>query len=185
MIILIIIELIFVLLVLFAIYTFLRALFIRISFLKKLKAIAKEKNYVIIRKRAFFASFFKNASVPDVILKTNDTEYLIRFITCKTRKSFYHFASREYFAHTIKIVFALPLSKEASHLSIFPTFRYLPPLRRELCGGSEEIKYQTVLLFSPAPVEICYENRVLSNGSRLEDCLIYNGNGFIDFLKSN
>ena len=184
MIFLIFFELIFVAILLFAIYTFVRAVFIRISFLKKLKALSKEKNYVIIKKRAFFASFFKNAPVPDVILKTNDTEYLIRFITCKARKSFYHFASREYFAHTIKVVFALPLSKEATHLSIFPTFRYLPTLRQEFCEESGGTKHQTVLLFSPAPVEICYQNRVLSNGSMLEDCLIYNGNGFIDYLKS-
>ena len=184
MIFLIFFELLFVAILLFAIYTFLRAVLIRISFLRKLKALSKKKDYVIIRKRAFFASFFKNAPVPDVILKTNDTEYLIRFITCKVRKSFYHFASREYFAHTIKVVFALPLSKEASHLSILPTFRYLPALRPEFCGESEEIKRQPVLLFSPAPVEICYENRVLSNGSMLEDYMIYNGNGFIDYLKS-
>ena len=117
------------------------------------------------------------------VLKTNEKNYLIRFITCRKRKRFYHFASAEYYAFYSKLFFALPLAKKEESLNIQETFRYLPPLADSFICKEEDLETETILLFSPAPVEISYNGKILSNGSMLEGSTVYNGNGFLDFLR--
>ena len=176
------IELLIVVLLAVNIYSFFRAVFIRSSFLKKLRVLSREKGYSLRAERKGFASFFKKSSLPDLILKAGDTEYLIRFITCFKRKRFYHFANSEYFAYFSRIFFALPLASKEEDLKGNERFSRIPPLREEYLKEEADVKKQVVLLFNPSPVEITYGSKVVSNGDKIEDCIIYSGKGFLDLF---
>ena len=177
-----IIEALIVVYIITSVYSFVRAVIIRSSFLKKLRSIVSEKGYTLKSERKAFASFFKSASAPDLILETKETKYLIRFITCYKRKRFYHFANEQYYAFYSKLFFALPLAKQEESLRGQEKFRYLPPLDQKYIDEKAEEKPQNVFLFSPAPVEITHLGKILSNGDKIENHLIFSGKGFLEYL---
>jgi hypothetical protein len=174
-----IIELLIIISIVTSIYSFFRAVVIRFSFLKKLRELASRKGYTLTEKRKRVASLFKHSSLPDIVFEAEGKKYLIRFITCFKRKRFYHFANAEYFAYFAKIFFVLPLAKKEEDLKGNERFRRIPPLDEQYA----DLESQVVLLFNPAPVEITYGSKVISNGDHIENCIIYSAKGFLELFE--
>lgn len=170
-----------------ATYNLVRAVILRLAFLKKLASLCKRKGYKVQKTRLWFASFFAYSEKPDRIVLCDSIRYNIRFITCRARKRFYYFVNSNYYIRIAKMIVALPAARIASEYNPFIKFGYIPPLDSEYTDGEA----QTILLFNPAPVEITARNSsgtgkiIIGNGDTLDGCLAFNGNGFINFLKED
>ena len=88
-------------------YNWIKALILRASFKRKLTKISSKRNYKIKIVGGFWKSLFKYTSKPDIILKTNSQTYMVRFVTCRARKRFYHFVTPEYYAKYMKLFFTM------------------------------------------------------------------------------
>lgn len=157
-----------------------RALTLRIKFYKNLQN-SCDKNGINFRKtRTFLSTFFMHSSKPDLVVETQDTEYLIRFITCRSKGRNYHFPSPEFYVSSLystHVMSGLGLHSLAS-------FRHLPSMN-ELSSEKESVQ---VLLFNPSPREITYvdqdkaQKALATNGTRYEGILFCNAQGFLDLL---
>lgn len=167
-----------------ATYNLIRAIILRLVFLAKLNSLCKKRGYKALKTRLWFASFFAYSNKPDRVVICDGKNINIRFITCRARKRFYYFVNSNYYIRCAKIIVALPAARVASESTPFIKFRYIPPLDKKYTVGD----VKNILLFSPAPVEITARNSsgtgkvAIGNGSELDGCLAFNGNGFIDSL---
>ena len=178
----------FVLFVLKGIYNWVRAIILRFMLYAKLGRISRENGYTIETPRFILASFFKLSAKPDVIIRTSDTEYIVRIITCRARKRIYHFANHEWFVRAFRYYILSLAFHSGEPLTVTKICKYLPPLGEEYisCG---ELRRQVVLLFNPSPLEITYTTRtnqreIGTNGSDFDGWMIYNAKGFTNALTS-
>lgn len=172
-------------------FNHIRAVVLRVKFYFNLRALCTKNNYKTEYPRNLFASFFKYSSKPDIIIKADGIEYILRFITCKARKRTYFFMTSEHYLKCMKLYFAMPLARASTDVDMLAAYKYIPPVKERYTSDTDGIERRTVFLFNPAPVDITTVNSsgtgrvVVGNGSVIDGCLAYNGNGFINFLKED
>lgn len=165
-------------------YNWVRAIFLRLSFLIGLGRICRENGFELKKPRAAFASFFRYSPKPDIIVKTGDAEYLIRLITCRARKRIYHFADHEWFVRALRLMLLL-MSAPGESLTLFRKLKRLPPLDEKYLTPDSKV----ILLFNPSPIVITFtthSNRreIGADSADFDGWLIYSANGFKKLLKS-
>lgn len=178
----------FVLFILKGIYNWIHAIILRVMLYAKLGKICREKGYEIQKPRSIFASFFRLSSAPDVIIRTSDTEYLLRIITCRARKRVYHFVNHEWFVRAFRYYVLSLAFHSGEPLTVTKICKYLPPLDGKYI--IPDCKQQVVLLFNPSPLEISYTTRsnqreIGGNDSDFDGWLIYNAKGFAKLLTND
>lgn len=173
--------------VLLCIFNFIRSVFIRASFLLKLKKQCNQLEYTFTRRRRFFSGLLFRKGTPDLIVSTKDTEYLVRFVTCFARKRFYYFVSPYFFVRYVVLHFAPRGANKELPLRLFEMDGHLPAFSEEPTEECSALKRQKVMLFNPSPVEISYAAgkegiQIAGNGSVYEDWVIYSGGGFLSVI---
>ncbi len=167
------------------IYNIVRATILRVAFMSKLSKLCRDKKYKLTFTRNPAASFFRVSSSPDITLKTDDTEYVIRLITCRHRKRIWYFINDRTYVRVFRVFFALRYSHRMDPFDISKKLGHIPPLDKKYIKSSSTPVY----IFNPSPVEINYisednEKKLGGNGSRIHTTTIYNGNGFLNMLGS-
>lgn len=163
-----------------SLFSFARALILRISFYRKLSIFAQNNKFKLKKTRNILASFFCFSSKPDLILKVADKEYLIRFVTCMNQNLFYNFPTDEYYIRFERVL-SLPFNPTGR-------FRYLPPLKEEFLGKNEKKVF--VLLFAPSLAKVSYLNnektqrKWTGNTKEIGNWLVYKEMAFLDFLQA-
>lgn len=180
------ILILFILAVLKGIYNGIHAVILRASFYVKLGKIGRKKGCDIEKPRCMPASFFGYSRRPDIIVRTADTEYLVRIITCRARKRIYHFVDHEWFVRAFRLYLLMPFLSGESY-TILKRCKHLPPLDGSYINAGER-RQQVVLLFNPSPLDITYTTRsnrreIGSNGADFDGWLIYNSKGFLKLLE--
>ena len=168
--------------VLKAIYNILRAVILRIALYSRLSGICKKRGYELEKPRAIFASFFGYSKKPDIIIRTGETDYLVRIITCRARKRHYHFVSHEWFVRVFRYYILSLAFHSGTPLTLFKTAKYLPPLNEKYLAPDGKNK-RVILLFNPSPLEITFTSKsnrreIGSNGTDFDGWTIYNGKAF-------
>ena len=171
-------------------YNWIKALILRASFKQKLTKISSKRNYKIKIVGGFWKSLFKYTSKPDIILKTNSQTYMVRFVTCRARKRFYHFVTPEYYAKYMKLFFTMmaPSRRDVGSSQIgvrlFETSGYIPDFDEEHTKKYDNVK--RILLFNPAPIVITCncdgKKEIAGNGSQFCNYTIYTAKGFLNLL---
>lgn len=166
------------------IYNWLHAIILRIALYSKLHKVCKKRGYEIEKPRFIFASFFLYSSKPDIIIRSDSTEYLIRIITCRARKRIYHFVNHEWFVRLYRLYILLPFLME--DIALFKRAKHLPLLDEKYIQERGRKKL-VVLLFNPSPLEITYTTRtnrreIGTNGTNFDGWVIYNGKAFAQAL---
>ena len=177
----------FILFILKGIYNWVHAIILRISMYAKLGKICHEKDFEIIKPRNMFASMFRFSSKPDIVIRTDGTEYLIRLITCRARKRVYHFVNHEWFVRAFRYYILTLAFHSGTPFTLTKRCKYLPPLDEKYISAESDRKHQIVLLFNPSPLEITYTTKtnrreIGGNGSFFDGWLIYNANAFAKHL---
>ena len=129
-----------------SVISFVRAFIDRVSFYKRLKQICKEQNYKITFSRKILASFFRYSNKPDIIIETQNKNYLLRFITCKNKNLIYRFPSSEWYVSFEKIISA-PINPTGK-------FKHLPAFNR--IYYNDRVENELVMVFSPHIPKISY-----------------------------
>lgn len=169
-----------------SIFNWLRTIYHRTKLYVNLGKLCRKNTYEMQNVRLPIATLFTYSSKPDIIIKTDDTEYIIRLITCRARKRIYHFANHEFFARAMRVTFMQRFATNPTTYTLFKHFKHLPPLdEKYLTDG--DLKKQVVLLFNPSPLEISYTSKgskkeIGGNGSNFDGWMIYNAKGFIKLL---
>lgn len=177
----------FVLFLLKGVYNWVHAAVLRVMLYSKLGAICRKKGYELQKPRFVFASFFRLSSEPDVIIRTPETEYLLRIITCRARKRVYHFVNHEWFVRAFRYYVLSLAFHSGEPLTVTKICKYLPPLDGKYISSDIDRRQQVVLLFNPSPLEITYttksnQREIGSNNSDFDGWLIYNAKGFEKLL---
>ena len=167
----------------------LRASSIRNRFVKRLQKLCNEKGYRLRRERSGFASFFGIGGHPDLVVRTRDRYYCVRFVTVVDRARFYYFANEEYAVSYQKGAIALPFASKADTVSYRRRFVYLPPrITPKELEGRDGVEW--ILLFNPVPVEIATPDNtrtrqaVIGNGDMIGGSMIYDGRTFCQMLEN-
>lgn len=167
------------------VYNWLHAIILRISLYIKLEKICKRHGFIMERPRFIFASFFRYSKRPDIVIKANGVDYIVRIITCRARKRIYHFVSHEWFVRAFKVYMLLPFMN-SEDMVLFKRAKYIPPVDEKYLKDVKN-KKQVVLLFNPSPLDITFTSRqsrrqIGSNGADFDGWLIYNGRAFAELL---
>lgn len=168
-------------------FNFIRALIHRWRFCRKLTKICREKGYEIKKTRHPLASFFRYASKPDLIVRTDDSEYLLRYITCRAHKRFWHFVTPEYLVKYTRLYFAFHAVNRPIGFRLTEHFGYLPPFSDLGEPSQSTLRRQPILLINPSPVDVsCVldgKGKVIAeNGRPFKGWLFYNAKGFLNLL---
>ena len=165
------------------IYNISRAIVLRVAFISKLSKLCKDKSYKLslVRNPAF--SFFRLSSAPDMILKTNDSEYIIRLITCRHRKRIWYFINDRIYVRVFRVFFTLRYSHRMDPFDVSKKLGHIPSLDKKYIKPNSTPVY----IFNPSPIEINYitednEKKLGANGSVIHGTAIYNGKGFLNML---
>ena len=172
------------------IYNWIRSFVLRANFKRKLSKLSFQLNIKIKIVGGFWKSFFQYTSKPDVILKASTHTYVIRFVSCRARKRFYHFVTPEYYAKYMKLHFAtlVPSRRQVSidelGFRFGETAGYIPDFDEEYTKDYGNVK--KILLFNPSPIVITCncdgKKQIVGNGSHFYDYTIYTAKGFLDLL---
>ena len=152
-----IVELIVIFLVLRFIYSFIKTVLIRISFINNLKQTCNQHNFALKFNRSPLMSVFGIASKPDFTVKTRSKMYQVRFITCLYRKKAYHFVTPEHCITYFDSLFDIPFAKIASDEKHFSQYHRYKALKI----SEEDQNAANILLFNPTPAVI---SSIDSNG---------------------
>jgi len=145
-----IVELIVIFLVLRFIYSFIKTVLIRISFINNLKQTCKQYNFVLKLNRSPLMSVFGISSKPDFTVKTRSKMYQVRFITCLYRKKAYHFVTPEHCITYFDSIFDIPFAKITSDEKHFAQYHHYKKLKIDDSDKNTE----NILLFNPKPAMI-------------------------------
>ena len=172
------------------IYNWIRAFVLRSNFKRKLTKLSSQRNYRIEIVGGFWKSLFQYTSKPDVILKASTYTYVIRFVSCRARKRFYHFVTPEYYAKYMKLHFAMlvPSRRQVSidelGFRLLESSGYIPDFDEEYTKEYRNVK--KILLFNPSPIVITCncdgKKEIVGNGSQFCDYTVYTAKGFLDLL---
>ncbi len=172
--------------VVFALFNYMRAFVKRLLFMAKLKKMARGKHWTVRFTRSPFASFFRYSKKPDIVLLTDDTEFVIRYVTAISRKRQYHFASEEHLVTYAQTAYALPMAVKTSEMNGNLKYFHLPELTPlpDPTAGRRRVH---VLLFNPAPVNITYINEggrqeIAGDTSRIGGWTTCGASGFFRFI---
>ena len=134
----------------------------RIRLMVKTSTRCKEKAYVFSKKRSAFASFVKKSKEPDFTVETPDTLYCVRFITCITKRRYYHFASETHCVRVRKLAFSLrtglrtPYGAKLVTNSFVISKKLIKYPKMEVPATDKRV--EKILLFNPAPILVSTRN---------------------------
>lgn len=170
-------------LIILTIYRFVRAILMRLGFMKTLKRICNDKQYTVKKLRSPLASIFYKSDKIDLIVDTKETVYNVKFISSLSRKKVYHFVDTKNYITYLRLYFALPMATKFNESILFLSYHRFPTVEKK---QGEREKY--VILFNPVPNDITHiaddgARHTTGNGAMIEDFYIYNGKGFCSFIK--
>lgn len=160
-----------------------RAIWMRLSFMKKLKRICNNNKYTLKKLRSPLVSIFCKSDKIDLIVDTKENVYNVKFISSLSRKKVYHFVDANNYITYLKFYFALPMATKFNESILFLSYHKFPTVKK---NNRENEKY--VILFNPVPNETTHigddgARHVTGNGAMIEDFYVYNANGFCSFIK--
>ena len=159
-----------------AVFSFIRAYIDRISFYKRIKQLCKDKNYKIAFPRKLLASFFIYSDKPDIIIETDNKNYLIRFVTCKNKSLFYNFPTPEWYV-SFERVLSAPINPTGR-------FKHLPPFDKRYYSDNAENK--CIMIFAPNMPKISYlkdknsKRELAGNAVEIEDWVLCESKFYLD-----
>ena len=164
-------------------YRLVRAILMRVGFMRRLKAICNDKKYTLKKNRSPIISLFYKSDKIDFVVDTNDTVYNVKFISSLSRKKVYHFVDETNYITYLKFYFALPMATKFNESILSLTYHKFPRVEKKWADNE---KY--IMLFNPVPNDITYiakdgARHTLDNGEMLGDFVVYNGKGFCSFFK--
>lgn len=171
------------------IYNCLRAIVLRIILYIKLAKVCKNKGYIMEKTRFILASFFKYSPKPDIIIRANDIDYIVRVITCRARKRIYHFVNHEWFVRVFRYYILTLAFHSGTPVTLSKSCKHLPPIDEKYLQHDGR-KKQVVLLFNPSPLDITFTTRanrreIGTNGADFDGWVIYNAREFVQKVKAD
>lgn len=167
-----------------------RALVRRASFMRRLREICGRRGYELHYTRNRIASFFAAGARPDVVVRTRDTDFCLRFVTSINRAKFYYFASEEYAVSYQKGAIAMPFAKSADTVTMQRKFHYFPPKSLpDFSEGRPNVRW--IFLFNPAPAEIesinaaATKHYIVGNGDPIGAATAYDAPTFCELIDKN
>ena len=162
------------------IISFIYALIHRMIWYKKIKQICKEKNYKIVFPRKLLASFFRYSDKPDIIIETDNKNYLLRFVTCKNKSLFYNFLTSEWYV-SFERVLSAPINPTGR-------FKHLPPFgKKYYC---DHVENKNIMIFAPHMPKISYlkdknsKRELAGNSVTIEDWILCEPKFYLDNIKN-
>lgn len=158
-----------------SVFSFIRAFIDRVSFYKQMEQICKTKNYKITYPRKLLASFFRYSDKPDIIIESDNRNYLIRFITCKNKSLFYNFPTPEWYV-SFERVLSAPINPTGR-------FKHLPPFDEIYYNNTIENK--CIIIFAPHIPKISYlkdknsKRELAGNTVQMENWIVYDSKYFL------
>ncbi len=162
------------------VFSYVRALINRITFYKKIIAICDSKNYKITFPRKLLASFFRYSDKPDIIIKTFDNNYLIRFITCRNKSLFYNFPTSEWYVSFERVL--------SAPFNLTGKFKHLPKIDKLYFSSDEKIENKCIIIFAPYLPKVSFLNEnsakreLVGNSINIEDWTVYNIESYLKNL---
>ena len=163
-----------------SVFSFIRAFIDRISFYKQMEQICKTKNYKITYPRKLLASFFRYSDKPDIIIETDNKNYLLRFVTCKNKSLFYNFPTPEWYV-SFERVLSAPINPTGR-------FKHLPPFgKKYYC---DNIENKNIMIFAPHMPKISYlkdknsKRELAGNSVTIEDWILCEPKFYLDNIKN-
>lgn len=159
----------------------------RIKFERKLKRLCAKKGFIIERKAGFWGSTRFISEGYHFLVKTNDKNYYVRYITCFNYNTEITFHSRTEVrvrrninAHKNKFKVIAGISESVDSM----------PFHFDTAYGMPNEKYENIVLLNPVPRDICYLDRdgmitPTGSGEKLFGYTIYNGTDFLIQLDKN
>ena len=144
-----------------------------------IKRICKEKNYKITLPRKLLASFFRYSNKPDIIIETDNKNYLLRFVTCKNKSLFYNFPTSEWYV-SFERVLSAPINPTGR-------FKHLPPFDEIYYSNTVENK--CIMIFAPCMPKISYlkdknsKRELAGNSVVIEDWILCEPKFYLDNIK--
>lgn len=158
-----------------SVFSFIRAFIDRISFYKQMEQICKTKNYKITYPRKLLASFFRYSDKPDIIIETDNKNYLLRFVTCKNKSLFYNFPTPEWHV-SFERVLSAPINPTGR-------FKRLPPFDERYY--SDTVENKCIMIFAPHMPKISYlkdknsKRELARNSIEMGDWIVYDSKCFL------
>ncbi|MBQ7344245.1 MAG: hypothetical protein IJW53_05745 [Clostridia bacterium] len=184
-------------------YKYLRALFKRVSLIRKIKKICQQNNYCFSYDRNYYLSIFGKSSKHEMKIIGKEKTIYIKMFACLKRKDIYTLTSINSFftsnnVNPIFVSYDYPsigsvLKKESERKMYLPRFyqsrnNYVkedsinPEVDAEI--GADVIN---ILCINPisAKIEVVRTNRAeeVFDGDEFKGYIVYSGNGLCDFLK--
>lgn len=159
-----------------SVISFVRAFIDRVSFYKRLKQICKEKTYKLTLPRKLLASFFRYSNKPDIIIETDNKNYLIRFVTCKNKSLFYNFPTPEWYI-SFERVLSAPINPTGK-------FKHLLPFDERYY--SDTVENKCIMIFAPCMPKISYlkdrnsKRELAGNSVVIEDWILCESKFYLD-----
>lgn len=164
-----------------------RAVVRRASFMRRLRGICRRRGYQLHYTRNRAASFFAAGARPDVVVRTKEVDFCLRFVTSINRAKFYYFANEEYAVSYQKGAIALPFAKSADTVTMQRRFHYFPPKSLpDFSEGRQGVRW--IFLFNPAPAEIesinaaATKHYIVGNGDPIGDTTAYDAPTFCELI---
>lgn len=178
-----IIDLLLLFFFLLTLFRFARAIFMRLSLLRRIHLICKDKKYTFKNLTFPLTSIFFKTKRIDLNISTFDCVYHIKFISSLSPKKNYHFIDENNYITYTTMFFVLPMAKKSTESIHFLSYHRFPTVEK-----TADPYHKYILLFNPLPNEISYiaENgskQIAGNGSMLGDFYIHNGKGFCALLE--
>lgn len=174
------------------VYRMIRAISMRLSLMRKIKSICKDKAYKLqIRRSPLLSLLYKSPKI-DLSVCTENTVYHVKLFSSLSKKKTFHFVDEINYVTYLKTFFFVPIGRgnvrvmtsgKTTEMIHFPSYHRLPPIERL----SENESKIYVLLVNPLPNEITYVaknagTKIAGNGSVIGSLYVFNGKGFCKHL---
>ena len=174
------------------VYRMIRAISMRLSLMRKIKSICKDKAYKLQTRRSPLLSLLYKSPKIDLSVCTENTVYHVKLFSSLSKKKTFHFVDEINYVTYLKTFFFVLIGRgnarvmtsgKTTEMIHFPSYHRLPPIER--FSESENEVY--VLLVNPLPNEITYiaghsGTKIAGNGSKINTLYVFNGKGFCKHL---
>ena len=190
-------EFIITVLILWAVFNFIRLIYKRLFLIRKLKSLKDVANAEIRYARSPFLSLFRLHDRPEIVIKIGDVLYLIRMYNGGGIGKVVHFASKEYTVRFSRMSTASYVRGKGGRraLSARRGFavgsRVIPvrKLRTDMMSIADGLRTEEVLIFNPAPGELSYVTeqknsiRVAFTGDEVYGVKVFTASTFVNYAE--
>lgn len=185
-------------------FKYIRAFFKRSSLMRRLRAICKNKGY-ILKENNVYRSVIKSNTAPELCIKANDKLYLVKFFTCLKYRDTYTLTDHSsYFtssntANIMAVIERSPLGTMPLHgrneqrlwnKTTVKTGEH--HIKKEIKNDSVSFKQgeniERILCINPISVDmqVVHTNRPekVFDGERFKDCIVYSGSAMCEFFNA-